>query len=215
MISTFGENAPIWVKLRNGQRECRPPVVDSDDELIDLIRRTAAQRGRGCTFVRTTKLAPLMRSLASRASIPRCRSQRGWGCITRSTKLALLMRSLASRASIPRCTDRNGASGAFASSELVLLRVVGSSLVSFGRRREPSRASPFRSVWCLLRSLYGLLLLRSVLATIPLGIYCSHGLVQKTILDPTHQTNQGGYAPPPLLSSEVANVRLLLWTHPR
>ena len=39
-------NAPIWVKLRNGQRECRPPVVDSDDELIDLIRRTAARMGR-------------------------------------------------------------------------------------------------------------------------------------------------------------------------
>lgn len=39
-------NSPIWVKLRNGLRECRPPIVDADDELIDLIRRTAIRMGR-------------------------------------------------------------------------------------------------------------------------------------------------------------------------
>jgi Flp pilus assembly CpaF family ATPase len=39
-------NSPIWVKLRNGLRECRPPIVDNDDELIDLIRRTATRMGR-------------------------------------------------------------------------------------------------------------------------------------------------------------------------
>lgn len=39
-------NSPIWVKLRNGLRECRPPIVDDDDELIDLIRRTAIRMGR-------------------------------------------------------------------------------------------------------------------------------------------------------------------------
>ncbi len=39
-------NSPIWVKLRNGRRESRPPIVDSDEELIDLIRRTAARLGR-------------------------------------------------------------------------------------------------------------------------------------------------------------------------
>ena len=39
-------NSPIWVKLRNGLRECRPPIVDNDDELIDLIRRTATRMSR-------------------------------------------------------------------------------------------------------------------------------------------------------------------------
>lgn len=39
-------SAPIWVKLRNGNREMRPPIVASDDELIDLIRRTATRMGR-------------------------------------------------------------------------------------------------------------------------------------------------------------------------
>lgn len=39
-------NSPIWVKLRNGLRECRPPIVDNDEELIDLIRRTATRMGR-------------------------------------------------------------------------------------------------------------------------------------------------------------------------
>lgn len=39
-------NSPIWVKLRSGARECRSPIVDHDDELIDLIRRTAVRMGR-------------------------------------------------------------------------------------------------------------------------------------------------------------------------
>jgi Flp pilus assembly CpaF family ATPase len=39
-------NSPIWVKMRNGRRESRPPIVDSDEELIDLVRRTAARLGR-------------------------------------------------------------------------------------------------------------------------------------------------------------------------
>ena len=39
-------NSPIWVKLRNGVRECRSPIVDNDDELVDLIRRTATRMGR-------------------------------------------------------------------------------------------------------------------------------------------------------------------------
>lgn len=39
-------NAPVWVKLRNGVREERPPVVDTDEELIDLIRRAATRLGR-------------------------------------------------------------------------------------------------------------------------------------------------------------------------
>ena len=39
-------NSPIWVKLRSGLRECRPPIVDNDDELVDLIRRTATRMGR-------------------------------------------------------------------------------------------------------------------------------------------------------------------------
>jgi Flp pilus assembly CpaF family ATPase len=39
-------NAPIWVKLRSGARECRSSIVDHDDELVDLIRRTAVRMGR-------------------------------------------------------------------------------------------------------------------------------------------------------------------------
>ena len=39
-------NSPIWVKLRSGTRECRSPIVDHDDELVDLIRRTAVRMGR-------------------------------------------------------------------------------------------------------------------------------------------------------------------------
>jgi pilus assembly protein CpaF len=39
-------NSPIWVKLRSGARECRSPIVDHDDELVDLIRRTAVRMGR-------------------------------------------------------------------------------------------------------------------------------------------------------------------------
>lgn len=44
-IHVKGSN-PVWVKLRDGQREQRPPVVDSDDELIDLVRRAATRMGR-------------------------------------------------------------------------------------------------------------------------------------------------------------------------
>lgn len=36
----------VWVKLRDGRREQRSPVVDSDEELIDLIRRAATRLGR-------------------------------------------------------------------------------------------------------------------------------------------------------------------------
>jgi Flp pilus assembly CpaF family ATPase len=39
-------NSPIWVKLRSGVRESRSPIVDHDDELVDLIRRTAVRMGR-------------------------------------------------------------------------------------------------------------------------------------------------------------------------
>jgi pilus assembly protein CpaF len=39
-------NSPIWVKLRSGARERRSSVVDHDDELVDLIRRTAVRMGR-------------------------------------------------------------------------------------------------------------------------------------------------------------------------
>ena len=38
--------ATVWVKLRNGTRLKVAPVVDSDDELIELIRRAAARMGR-------------------------------------------------------------------------------------------------------------------------------------------------------------------------
>lgn len=36
----------VWVKLRSGIRESRPPVVDSDQELIELVRRIAARMTR-------------------------------------------------------------------------------------------------------------------------------------------------------------------------
>jgi len=39
-------NSPIWVKLKSGARECRSSIVDYDDELVDLIRRTAVRMGR-------------------------------------------------------------------------------------------------------------------------------------------------------------------------
>jgi Flp pilus assembly CpaF family ATPase len=39
-------SAPVWVKLRNGQREMRDPVVDTDEQLIELIRRAATRMGR-------------------------------------------------------------------------------------------------------------------------------------------------------------------------
>lgn len=37
--------APVWVKLLDGSREQRPPVVDTDSELIDLIRRAGTRMG--------------------------------------------------------------------------------------------------------------------------------------------------------------------------
>ena len=37
--------APVWVKLLDGTREQRPPVVDTDSELIDLIRRAGTRMG--------------------------------------------------------------------------------------------------------------------------------------------------------------------------
>lgn len=38
--------APVWVKLRDGSREQRPPIVDSDAELIDLVRKIGARLAR-------------------------------------------------------------------------------------------------------------------------------------------------------------------------
>ena len=38
-------NRPVWVKLRNGEREEREPIVNTDGELVDLIRRIAARMG--------------------------------------------------------------------------------------------------------------------------------------------------------------------------
>lgn len=38
-------SAPVWVKLRDGTREQRPPVVDTDNELIELIRRAGTRMG--------------------------------------------------------------------------------------------------------------------------------------------------------------------------
>lgn len=37
--------ASVWVKLQNGNREQRPPVVDTDYELIELIRRAGTRMG--------------------------------------------------------------------------------------------------------------------------------------------------------------------------
>ena len=36
----------VWVKLRNGQRETRDPIVDNDDELVELVRRAATRLSR-------------------------------------------------------------------------------------------------------------------------------------------------------------------------
>jgi Flp pilus assembly CpaF family ATPase len=36
---------PVWVRLRDGRREEREPIVDSDAELIDLVRRAATRLG--------------------------------------------------------------------------------------------------------------------------------------------------------------------------
>jgi len=43
-IHVRGSN-PVWVKTRNGDRMERSPIVDSDSELVDLIRRIAARMG--------------------------------------------------------------------------------------------------------------------------------------------------------------------------
>jgi pilus assembly protein CpaF len=34
---------PVWVKWRNGTRTCVEPIVDSDEELVELIRRAATR----------------------------------------------------------------------------------------------------------------------------------------------------------------------------
>jgi len=39
-------NARVWVKLRNGHRETRDPIVETDDELIELVRRAATRLSR-------------------------------------------------------------------------------------------------------------------------------------------------------------------------
>ena len=39
-------NAVVWVKLRNGEREMREPIVETDDELIELVRRAATRLSR-------------------------------------------------------------------------------------------------------------------------------------------------------------------------
>ena len=36
----------VWVKLRDGRRERRAPIVESDEELINLIRRAATRFSR-------------------------------------------------------------------------------------------------------------------------------------------------------------------------
>lgn len=36
----------VWVKLRDGRREPRAPIVESDDELVSLIRRAATRFSR-------------------------------------------------------------------------------------------------------------------------------------------------------------------------
>lgn len=38
-------NRPVWLKMRSGERRESEPVVDSDDELVDLIRRIATRMG--------------------------------------------------------------------------------------------------------------------------------------------------------------------------
>ena len=39
-------NSVVWVKLRNGEREMREPIVETDDELIELVRREATRLSR-------------------------------------------------------------------------------------------------------------------------------------------------------------------------
>jgi Flp pilus assembly CpaF family ATPase len=38
-------NYPVWVKTRNGERREHPPIVQTDAELVDLIRRIASRMG--------------------------------------------------------------------------------------------------------------------------------------------------------------------------
>jgi Flp pilus assembly CpaF family ATPase len=38
-------NYPVWVKTRNGERREHPPIVQTDAELIELIRRIASRMG--------------------------------------------------------------------------------------------------------------------------------------------------------------------------
>ena len=38
-------NFPVWVKTRNGERRENPPIVQTDAELVDLIRRIASRMG--------------------------------------------------------------------------------------------------------------------------------------------------------------------------
>ncbi len=38
-------NKPVWIKRRNGERVQQPPIVNSDAELIELIRRIATRMG--------------------------------------------------------------------------------------------------------------------------------------------------------------------------
>ncbi len=39
-------NGRVWVKLRNGLRETRDPVVETDEELIELVRRASTRLSR-------------------------------------------------------------------------------------------------------------------------------------------------------------------------
>ena len=39
-------NSVVWVKLRNSEREMREPIVETDDELIELVRRAATRLSR-------------------------------------------------------------------------------------------------------------------------------------------------------------------------
>jgi Flp pilus assembly CpaF family ATPase len=39
-------NSSVWVKLRNGVRETRDPIVETDDELVELVRRAATRLSR-------------------------------------------------------------------------------------------------------------------------------------------------------------------------
>lgn len=38
-------NNPVWIKTRDGQRREYPPIVQSDSELVELIRRIASRMG--------------------------------------------------------------------------------------------------------------------------------------------------------------------------